>query len=307
MVLSAIKIYFYRILLFLFLFPFTLFAQETTRATGKATVKIESNMTKDQAKDIAREMAMINAIENELGTYVEQATDIRVDEGKVQYNIIGTTKVKGDWIRTIDESFTEEDDASHDRTGQKLENYIVCKITGEVRKATAKPMILYQTLNCPEPGCRQTEFFSGESMYLFFKSPVDGYLSVFLDDGERVYRLFPYTSMTGKQYSAGFINGDKDYILFSKKKNDTPFIPDEFELYSIRQAAEFNNIYVIFSTDPFEKPILEESTSKLPEGTDFKIPKSLTYKDFNKWLAHNRSILPGFIDSRIKVTIVQKN
>jgi len=307
MVLPAIKINFYRILLFLFLFPNALFAQETTRATGKATVKIESNMTKDQAKDIAREMAMINAIENELGTYVEQVTDIRVDDGKVQYNIIGTTKVKGDWIRTIEESFSEEDDPTHDRTGRKLDNYIVCNITGEVRKATAKPMILFQTQNCPEPGCRQTEFFSGESMYLFFKSPVDGYLSVFLDDGERVYRLFPYTSMTGKQYSAGFINGDKDYILFSKKKNDTPFIPDEFELYSIRQAAEFNNIYVIFSTDPFEKPILEESTSKLPEGTDLKIPKSLTNKDFNKWLAHNRSILPGFIDSRIKVTIVQKN
>ena len=296
-----------KLLLLVLLLPYGLMAQKSFITVGKAQIKIESNMTKDQAKDMARELAMIKAIELALGTYVEQATDIRVDEGKVQYNIIGTTKVEGDWIRTIDETFSEEADNSHDRKGQKLENYIICTITGEVRKATAKPMIQFQTLNRPDAGCRQTEFFSGESLYLSFKSPVDGYLSVFLDDGERVYRLFPYTSMTGKQYSAGFINGDKDYILFSKKKNEIPYIPDELELYSTRQSAEYNNIYVIFSTELFEKPILDEQTLKPMAGTGYIIPKSLTYKEFSKWLAQNRAALPGFIDARIKVTIIQKN
>ena len=296
-----------KLILLLLMLPGGLSAQKILSASGTAQVKIETNVTKDQTKDIAREMAMINAIENALGTYVEQATDIRIDEGKVQYNIIGTTKVKGDWIRTTDEKFTEEADKTHDRKGQELDNYIICTIKGEVREATPKPMIRFETLSCPKADCRQSEFYSGESVFLLFKSPIDGYLSVFLDDGEKVSRLFPYTSMSGEQYSAGLINGDKEYILFSKKNNELSFTPDELEFYSVKQSAEYNSIFVIFSSKPFEKPILDDQVQKPMEGKEYTIPKSLTYKEFSKWLAQNRAVLPGFIDARVKVAILQKN
>lgn len=298
---------FYHILLISLFFTPRSMGQPTITTTGKASIQIESNMTREQAREIAREKAMINAIENALGTFVEQNTDIRVEDGKVQYNIIGTTKVKGDWLRTIKEDFTEEADVVKTREGKNLDSYILCSITGEVRRASAKAAIKFHTLNCPEPGCDHTDFYSGQSMYLSFKSPIDGYLSVFLDDGERVYRLFPYSTMKGVQYSAGFINGDTEYVLFSRKRNQTPFIPDEFELYSLKQGVDYNYIYVLFSNEPYEKPMLDDQTLIPIEGVEYIIPKSLSYKEFAKWLAQNRAVLPGFIDARIKVSIKQKN
>jgi len=282
-------------------------SQKTYTSEGKAQVRIESNMTIEQAKEKAKELAMINAIEQVLGTYVEQNTDITISEGRDKYNIIGTTRVKGDWIKTIREVYSEPIDLPEKRVnGTVPEYYISCTIKGEIREATPKANIDFATLNCPEIQCRQVDFYSGESLYLYFKSPIDGYLSVFLDDGDKVFRLFPYTSMTGKDYSAGFIKGDKGYILFSKKSKELPFAPEEFELYSIRQGVEYNSIYVIFSNEPFEKPILDDQTKDNIGGVEMILPKSLTAKEFYAWLAHNRSLLAGFIDARIKVSIKQK-
>jgi hypothetical protein len=265
-------------------------------------------MTVEQAKEKACELAMINAIEQVLGTYVEQSTDISISDGRDKYNIIGTTRVKGDWIKTIGEAkYSEPKDLPENRvTGTVPEYYISCSIKGEIREATPKANIDFATLNCPEMQCRQIDFYSGESIYLYFKSPIDGYLSVFLDDGDKVYRLFPYTSMAGKDYSAGFIKGDKDYVLFSKKRNDIPFVPEEFELYSIRQGIEYNSIYVVFSNDPYEKPILDDQKKNAIGDMEMILPKSLTQMEFQHWLAYNRSLLTGFIDARIKISIKQK-
>jgi len=281
--------------------------QKTFTSEGKSQVRIESNMTVEQAKEKARELAMVNAIEQVLGTYVEQNTDIMISEGRDKYNIIGTTRVKGDWIKTIRETYSEPKDLPEKRvSGTVPEYYISCTIKGEIREATPKANIDFATLNCPEAHCRQTDFYSGESLYLYFKSPIDGYLSIFLDEGERVYRLFPYSSMTGKDYSAGLIEGDKDYILFSKKRRDISFLPEEYEFYSTRQGVEYNSIYIVFSSDAYKKPILDDQKKNNIDGVEMILPKSLTQKEFQLWLADNRSLLTGFIDARIKISIKQK-
>jgi len=295
------------ILAFVIIFHLSANSQKTYISEGKAQVRIESNMTIEQAKEKARELAMINAIEQVLGTYVEQNTDIMIREGRDNYNIIGTTRVKGDWIKTIGETYSEPKDLLEKRLSGTVPEYnISCIIKGEIREATPKANIEFATLNCPEIQCRQLDFYSGESLYLYFKSPIDGYLSIFLDDGERVYRLFPYSSMTGKDASAGLIEGDKDYVLFSKKRRDILFVPEEYEFYSTKQVVEYNNIYVVFSSDSYKKPILDDQKKNNIEGVEMILPKSLTQKEFQLWLANNRSLLTGFIDARIKISIKQK-
>jgi len=295
------------ILAFVIIFHLSANSQKTYISEGKAQVRIESNMTIEQAKEKARELAMINAIEQVLGTYVEQNTDIMIREGRDNYNIIGTTRVKGDWIKTIGETYSEPKDLLEKRLSGTVPEYnISCIIKGEIREATPKANIEFATLNWPEIQCRQLDFYSGESLYLYFKSPIDGYLSIFLDDGERVYRLFPYSSMTGKDASAGLIEGDKDYVLFSKKRRDILFVPEEYEFYSTKQVVEYNNIYVVFSSDSYKKPILDDQKKNNIEGVEMILPKSLTQKEFQLWLANNRSLLTGFIDARIKISIKQK-
>ena len=175
--------------------------QKVVATSGEWTSRIEINMSKEQCKEQAHELAIINAIEKAFGTWAEQQTDIVIKDGRDYYNIVGTTKVKGEWVETLKEDYSETSKIFSTNKGKEVVTFITCNITGKVRKATPKALIQYQSLNCPDIRCRKTEFNSGESLYLSFKSPVDGYLSVFLEDEEMVYRLFPYSNQSGKEKS----------------------------------------------------------------------------------------------------------
>jgi len=280
--------------------------QKIESTSGQAQVRVEQNMTKDQCKEQAHDLAIINAIENAFGTYVEQQTDITIKDGRDYYNIVGTTKVKGEWVETLKEDYSESSEIFSTNKGKEVVTFITCKITGKVRKATPKALIQYQSLNCPDIRCRKTEFNSGESLYLSFKSPVDGYLSVFLEDEEMVYRLFPYSNQIGKENSATMVKADQEYLLFSKdpKYNKFPVQADEYELYSVK-SFEYNNLYVVFSEEPYVKPMLNVEKSSV-EKTAYLLPKSLTPKKFQEWLADNRVRSQSFLDARIRIKIETK-
>ena len=280
--------------------------QKVESTTGQAQVRVETYMTKDQCKEQAHELAIINAIENVFGTWAEQQTNIVIKDGRDYYNIVGTTKVKGEWVETTKEEYSETSEIYRTKNGTEVVTFITCQISGKVKKATPKALIQFLPLNCPDKRCRTYAFYSGESLYLSFKSPVDGFLSVFLEDEEMVYRLFPYSNQSGKENSATIVKADQDYILFAKdpKYNSFPVVADEFELYSVR-SFEFNNIYVVFSEEPYQKPILNsEKPSK--EKTDFLLPKSIVPKEFQEWLSYNRGTSLSFLDARISIKIENK-
>jgi hypothetical protein len=282
------------------------YAQKPVSTSGQAQVRIETNMTKDQCKEQAHELAIINAIENAFGTWAEQQTDVVIKDGRDYYNIMGTTKVKGDWVETTKEDYSENSETFPTKNGKEVVTFITCKISGKVKKAAPKALIQFQPMNCPDKRCRKTDFISGESLYLSFKSPVDGYLSVFLEDEELVYRLFPYSNQSGKENSATMIKADQEYLLFTKdpKYNSFPGTADEYELYSVR-PFEYNNIYVVFSEESYVKPILNNEKSS-EEKTDFLLPKSLDPKAFHEWLADNRAKSQSFLDAKIRIKIENK-
>jgi len=290
----------------IFMNGITVQGQQILSSSGEAQVRVEANMTKDQCKEQAHELAIINAIENVFGTYVEQQTDIVIKDGRDYYNIVGTTKVKGEWIETIKEEYSEDSEEFSTKNGKEVVTFITCKISGKVKRATSKAMIQFLPLNCPDKRCRTTAFYSGESLYLSFKSPVDGYLSVFLEDEEMVYRLFPYSNQTGKENSAILVKADQEYMLFARdpKYNSFPVVADEYELYTIR-PFEFNNIYVVFSEEPYVKPMLNIEKSS-DQKTAYLLPKSITRKDFQDWLSDNRAKSQSFLDAKIRIKIEQR-
>ena len=79
------------------------FGQKVVDASGEAQVRIESDMSKEEAMELAKQQAMINAIDNAFGSYVEQDSDMMIEEGKANFKIIGHTLVKGDWLKTLKE------------------------------------------------------------------------------------------------------------------------------------------------------------------------------------------------------------
>lgn len=269
--------------------------------TGEAQIKLESNVTKEEAYLKVEQLAIIDAISNAFGTYVEQVAILTVESGKSRFNIIGTTKVKGEWVETIDEpKFTEVFREVKVENGKQMELWITCNIKGRAKEATPKANIETYTLSYPNSASKSFTFNSGNNLYLYFKSPVDGYLSVYFDDGKNIYRILPYNDMSSE--SCVKIVADKEYIFFSKSKEHNYFgnSIDELELFTPLKS-ESNKIHVLFSESIYRKPILTDA--KVLEG-DYLRPKSLSRQQSADWIAETKATLDDFIDAQINFEII---
>lgn len=278
-------------------------AQKIRKAEGQAQVRVERNMTREEAQQKAVELAKINAIENEFGTYVEQQATLTVESGTSDFYIVGSTKVKGIWVRETDRKFMEDYREEKGEYGNEKILWITCTIRGEVKQATPRPAIEYQIRNCEFPVCRTNTFQSGEQLYLWFKSPVDGYLSVFIDDGNMVYRLLPYSTMVNA--NTFMVTGDEGYLFFYKEANtglQSGEKPDEIELYTL-QKKENNKLVLVFSTNPFFKPGLNRETMG---ANNYLTPRSLGKTKFEEWLSDYRAIFDDFQDVVIPIEIFSK-
>lgn len=257
-------------------------------------------MTREEAQSKAIDLAKINAIENEFGTYVEQQANLTVQNGKSDFYIVGSTKVKGIWVRETDRQFTEEYREEKGEFGTEKILWITCQIKGEVKQAGSRPAIEYQVRNCSFPTCRTSSFQSGEQLFLWFKSPVNGFLSVYIDDGSMVYRLLPYSEMVNA--NSFEVKGDEGYLFFSKTSREglqPTEKPDEIELYTL-QKKENNLLILVFSTNPVFKPGLNK---ELFDANRSLLPKSLVKEKFEEWLSDNRATFDDFLDIQIPIEI----
>ena len=279
-------------------------SEKIVKVTGKAQVKMESDMTMDEAYSKAKELAIIDAIQNAFGTYVEQQSDMTIANGMTSFNIIGSTKVKGEWIETIDEKYKQDLKTEKTTYGTQQIPWITCTIKGKARKAIPKAQINYDILNSPNPASRTLSFYDREQLYFWFKTPVDGYLTIFLEDEDAVYRLLPYLSMDSKYQSGVPVKGDEEYLFFSPDYNAFPrYTVDELIMNLNKEQIEYNNIYIVFSQNPFAKPMLNDSKTT----NDKILPRSLSKEEFQNWLAYNRSLNTSFQDKKIKISIQNKN
>jgi hypothetical protein len=282
-------------------------AQDLIKAEGFARILVEDHMSKEDAREKAREQAIINAIESAFGAYVEKDADVDIEDGEVRFRIIGHTLVRGDWLKTISEKFEEENRKIRGRKNRGEEVWISCKITGKIRRIDRPETALeFTPLNCPDPVCRTYDFMDGEPFYLSFRTPVDGYLSIFMtDESRRVYRLLPYQKMPEEYLNAVPVTADDSYLFFLNEEDYDYFsgfsymMTDEIVM-STREKEEFLDLFVIFSTTDFKKPLLtrEEEVER-----NFVVPKSLGLEKFEEWIADNRINDPAFLYKRVTLTI----
>ncbi len=125
------------------------------------------------------------------------------------------------------------------------------------------------------------------------KSPVSGYLAIYLDDGNISQRLLPYRNMS-KEFNKGVpIVANVDYFLFrnSDKYNYFNSVIDEY-VFETDDLMEQNRLFAIFSTEPIVQPYAGEDhnsmLSKEEEDRGWKVPLSLPSEDFQKWLINSR-------------------
>ncbi|MFI3315410.1 MAG: DUF4384 domain-containing protein [Rikenellaceae bacterium] len=260
----------------LLLLPLTLRAQKSTKVNFEYKYFVPMNVSLEEAKIIALQRAKVEAIASEFGTLISQNNYTSIvnsdDTQSTNFQAIGDSEVKGEWIEDIDEPTYKV---------SYIDNQLVIdvKVKGYIREIEyAATRFDTQVLkNGTDSKYSSNAFVNGDDIYLSFRSPENGYLSVYLLDGEDAYCLLPY-----KNSSETFtpIKRSTKYIFFSEKeKSNAGEVVDEYTL-STQSSIEYNQLYVIFSPN-----IIHRANDN---DTAEDIPRALSLSDFHKWLTRNR-------------------
>lgn len=271
-------------------------AQKIRRVEGEFKMKVESSMSMNEAKRVAVQQAQIEALSAEFGTRVGMMNQTRMESTNgstnTSFSSIANSLVKGLWLKDINppefDFFSEGDD-----------QWLNVKVVGRARSLD-KAGISFEvkTLKCADINCESQEFAQYGDLFMYFRSPESGYLTVFIDDKTTAAQVLPYKSM---DISNVPIKADQEYFLFNQSEDFNYFDQDpiqnidELTLYTPHDY-EVDLLYVFFSKEPFSKPILDDNGPEYPKTTDSK--------KFNDWLAEIMSYENMYMEV-IDVTIAK--
>lgn len=267
-------------ILILLSFTTNAYSQRVQKVTATYTYYAPENVSLEEAKRTALERAKLTSIADEFGTIVTQNNSIILNNDNSKSNshffsLVGS-EVKGEWLETTK-------GPTYDIRYDGGELIVSVEVKGRIRELinadidyTAK--ILRNGLS---EKFESSEFRSGDDLYLYFKSPISGYLTVFLLDETlmEVYCLLPYKSEEAGAYK---IEHDTPYTFFSAKNDKiNPSGVDEYVLTCTRDI-EYNDIYIIFSPNSFTK-------ANTIDADDVLLPRQISYEGFQKWLTKLRT------------------
>lgn len=266
------------LLLLSILFTLPVFSQKMKTVEGEYTYHAPENVTLEEAKRTALDRAKIQALADAFGTIVSQtnATHVQNRNGKsdIDFLSIGGSEVKGEWIETVGEP---QYDISYEQ------GMLVVKVSvkGKAREIVSTQIDIKAKVlrNGTEDKFESDEFRDGDDLYLSFVSPVSGYLAVYLIDAEqKAYCLLPYRSQTDGIYK---VEANRRYLFFNIKEapmQERQYV-DEYVMTCSR-SSEYNQIYVIFSPQPFAKAADNASAETLP--------RELKFDELQKWLVKRK-------------------
>lgn len=257
------------------------YAQKTKTVSASYTFYAPETLSIEEAKREALNRAQIEAIANEFGTLIGQnnITFTRNKNGNSQmkFHSLRWSDVKGEWLETIGKPTY---DINYDN------NFLIvkCNVKGKAREISraiidilAKPLkngtdLRYEAYN----------FNDGDDFFLYFESPVDGYISVYLLDefNQIVYNILPYKAQNS---ASSRIVANKEYIFFSKDHvdNNERKEVDEYTL-TADLGREFNTLYILFSPK-------EIGTQRGFSSEDYALPASISFIEFQSWLSRTLS------------------
>lgn len=232
---------------------------------------VPSSMPENEAKATALTRAKLQAIEEHFGSTVIQNNSTTIntnsDNSDVKFTSIAESEIKGEWVKTIGEpEFIIE------YAGGLI---ITVRVKGIIRPITNAECDIAANVFCNGIGSRfeRTEFRNGDDLYMSVATPVDGYLAVYLSDGENVFCLLPYPDDSGHAIP---IKGGTPKILFSYDHIDPGCSVKQYHM-TTEKDYELNILYVVFSQNQFDKAI--DNRSQL------ELPRQLPLSGFQKWLA----------------------
>lgn len=232
-----------------------------------------------QAEANAFFKARCKALSDEFGATVGAQTDIETvsenGQASVRFRQRGGTALRADWLKT-----EREEVRSRSMTDDGF-MVITVYVEGMAREiSTAGVDFEYHLLrNGTTQANEDDRFRNRDLLTMMFQSPADGYLAVYLTDGERAYCMLPYKEQKDGIYR---VRANRRYVFFS----DSHALPEE-QGYDLRlrlvtdKASEENTVYVVFSQQPFTK---KADTDGSPIADNLVMPRNVSLDDFEDWL-----------------------
>ena len=242
------------------------------------------NESMEQAKRNAVNRAKVEALRENFGTVVSgaSATSIISKNNITESRFVhlgSEGELNGEWLADIEEP----------KVVPSLEGgviYLTATVKGKAREVVNNTIAFEAKIlrNKPDVSFESSEFTAGNNIYVSFTSPVDGFLTIYLLDGETAYCLLPYAG--NKEGIQNIVHG-REYKFFSRKvyaEDENPDIIDEYTLTTEGNHQDLNQLYFIFSPQKFSKALDRFKSST--DGTLF--PRMLSWEDFQKWILKAR-------------------
>ena len=257
------------------------YAQGIRNVGGEYLYYADPDMSPKAAKAAAIENARIQSIAAEFGTLILHQTDqqdnLQNENESSFFMQLSTAEVKGEWIE-------DSKDAECEFVEMLPDGMCVyrARVYGKARAiSNESPEFLS---NCLKNGTTEkyadTSFRDGDDLFVSFRSPVDGYLAIYLvDQSNQAFCLLPYSDDLDGQYR---VRRNKDYVFFSEAHADAEDVTyvDELVMKCDGEYEERNQLYVIFSPNAFTKAVDGQITEDLP--------RQLSYPVFQTWLSRCR-------------------
>ncbi len=248
-------------------------APKVVDVEGSYTYYIPYNVPRDRAEQIAMERAMIQALASKFGTLVSETTQMDMHSSKSGDNVdfwsSASTLVKGEWIETVGKpEFTPSLDGN---------DFVVsCKIKGKAREieGARASLDIHILANSTAPEAETVSFNNGDKLFMQFTSPVDGWLTVYLEGADgKVFRMLPFYAQRNPAHR---IEADRKYTFFVSTEGDA-------EQYQLTTDADIerNTLYIVFSPNEYVKPVDRSSEEELAL-------RELTTADFRRWVTNLR-------------------
>lgn len=254
----------------------------TVNICGEYTFIAPGNISLENAKEIAVERARIDALAAQFGRTVTQqtATVIRseIEAFDARFLSLGGSEVRGIWLEDTREPTIEP------RFEQGTFVVRVSNVCGRARAITNVAIDVDARVlrNGTDAKHEDNNFRHGDDLFLSFRSPINGFLAVYLvDESLTAFRLLPYGNDT-RGVGASIIGG-QDHIFFSRRHiecRDEAAMVDEYQLY-IEKPVEHAFVYIIFSPEEF-------IVTNAARPNEPSLPRTLPFEEFRRWLAGNR-------------------
>lgn len=269
-------------------------AQKIISVSGEFTYYAPSSMTLDAAKQEAILQTRLHVLAAKFGTLINSTTTLIIENtdgadasSRSDVRTLATHEVKGEWL---EDTRQPEQTLSFDPSLPNT-TIIHTRVWGKAREVnTAQVGIDVHVLNAPYKEATAEVFQNKQMFYVYFQSPVAGYIAVYLldVDEEKAYCLLPGANDSRGNFP---VESNREYILFDTNPR---------YMFTTERSVSYNHIVVVFSPNEFFK-----ANDRQSEDEHYILPRETTLKQFQQWLARCKSHDNQLVEKITAVKIVK--